>query len=93
MASRVTTVSTKGQVVLPKALRDRHGWKPGTRLVVEDAPGGVMLRPTDPGAATRIEDVYGMLPSPHDRPITIEEMNEGVLDAVAEAYLASLARD
>jgi AbrB family looped-hinge helix DNA binding protein len=29
-----TTVSTKGQVILPKAIRQRKHWEPGTRLVV-----------------------------------------------------------
>ena len=30
-----TTVSTKGQVILPKAVRQSLGWEAGTRLVVE----------------------------------------------------------
>jgi AbrB family looped-hinge helix DNA binding protein len=29
-----TTVSTKGQVILPKAVRDSRHWTAGTRLVV-----------------------------------------------------------
>ena len=39
-----TTVSTKGQVILPKAIRQRKHWEPGTRLVVEDTPDGVLLK-------------------------------------------------
>src|SRR6266566_7381011 len=31
-----TTLSTKGQVILPKAIRERRHWGPGTRLLVED---------------------------------------------------------
>ena len=31
----ITTISTKGQVILPKAIRDRRLWKPGTKLTVE----------------------------------------------------------
>lgn len=37
-----TTVSTKGQVILPKAIRDQRHWPAGTELVVEDTPEGVL---------------------------------------------------
>lgn len=30
-----TTISTEGQVILPKAIRDQLQWHPGTRLTVE----------------------------------------------------------
>ncbi|MDE8343558.1 MAG: AbrB/MazE/SpoVT family DNA-binding domain-containing protein, partial [Acidocella sp.] len=42
---RVTTViSTKGQVILPKAIRDQRKWASGTRLIVENTPDGVLLK-------------------------------------------------
>ena len=38
---RITTViSTKGQVILPKTIRDQRHWPAGTRLTVEDTPDG-----------------------------------------------------
>ena len=37
------TISSKGQVVLPKELRDKYGWAPGTKLKVSDAGGRVTL--------------------------------------------------
>ena len=30
-----TVVSTKGQVILPKAIRNEKNWAPGTKLVAE----------------------------------------------------------
>jgi AbrB family looped-hinge helix DNA binding protein len=36
-----TTVSTKGQVILPKAIRDQRKWDVGTRLTVENTKDGV----------------------------------------------------
>ena len=40
-ASRLTTtVSTKGQVILPKSIRQARQWEAGTRLVVENGPEG-----------------------------------------------------
>jgi AbrB family looped-hinge helix DNA binding protein len=39
-----TKLTTKGQVVIPKAIRDRLRWQPGTRLNVETlSSGGVLL--------------------------------------------------
>ena len=35
MARSVTTLSTKGQVILPKVIRDKKQWSAGTRLIVE----------------------------------------------------------
>ncbi|GLQ37428.1 hypothetical protein GCM10007908_10480 [Rhizobium albus] len=37
------TVSSKGQVVLPKELRDKYGWRAGTKLQVADIGGQVTL--------------------------------------------------
>ena len=61
--SLITTVSPKGQVILPKAVRDQLHWHAGTRLVVEHTAEGVLLRPlTTAFAPTRPEDVFGCLP-------------------------------
>lgn len=56
-----TTVSTKGQVILPKAIRERRKWPAGTRLVVEETAEGVLLKPAPLFKPTRHEDVAGML--------------------------------
>lgn len=57
-----TTVSTKGQVILPKAIRDQLQWDVGTQLAVEQTAGGVLLTPVRPVfAPTRAEDVFGCL--------------------------------
>ena len=76
-----TTVSTKGQVILPKAIRQTLRWEAGTRLVVESSPEGVLLKPAPVFAETRGEDVFGCLA--HDgAPRTLTEMEVGI---VAEA--------
>ena len=56
-----TTVSTKGQVILPKTIRQALRWEAGTRLVVENTPDGVLLKPAPSFAETRHEDVFGCL--------------------------------
>ncbi|MER8743321.1 AbrB/MazE/SpoVT family DNA-binding domain-containing protein [Mesorhizobium sp. LNJC405B00] len=74
----ITTVSTKGQVILPSAIRKRRDWGAGTRLQVEDTPDGVLLRPAPAFVPTRPEDVFGVLPH-SGRPKTLEEMDAAVL--------------
>jgi AbrB family looped-hinge helix DNA binding protein len=44
-AMQTTTLSSKGQVIIPKTLRAALRWAPGTQLEVHDTPEGVLLRP------------------------------------------------
>ena len=58
-----TRLSSKGQIIIPKAVRDAHGWVEGTEFVVEDGPEGMVLRPkaktTSIFKPTKLEDVIG----------------------------------
>jgi AbrB family looped-hinge helix DNA binding protein len=72
-----TVVSTKGQVILPKAIRQQRRWDAGTRLVVEDTPDGVLLRPAPLFPVTKPKDVFGSLRH-SGPPKTLEEMEAGV---------------
>ena len=73
-----TTVSTKGQVILPKAIRRSLGWEAGTRRVVENTPGGVLPRPEPVFAKTRPEDVFGRLAG-NGSPKSLAEMEAGIM--------------
>jgi AbrB family looped-hinge helix DNA binding protein len=72
-----TRLSSKGQVIIPKAVRERHGWRPGVELEVEDQGDVVVLRPANPFPPTTIEEVYGCLKY-DGPPFTVEEMHEGI---------------
>ena len=54
-----TRLSSKGQLVLPKAIRDADNLPEGTEFTVERVPQGVLLRPLKPFPATRLEEVIG----------------------------------
>jgi AbrB family looped-hinge helix DNA binding protein len=58
---KTTRMSAKGQVILPKSVRDAHHWQPGTEFIVENLPDGVLLRPLKPFAPSHLEDVAGSL--------------------------------
>ena len=62
MDNRSTTVvSTKGQIIIPKIVRDHYQWEVGTRLVVEETPNGVLLRALPVFPRTGLEAVAGRL--------------------------------
>lgn len=55
-----TKLSSKGQVVLPKSVREAGNFRPGMEFSVEACADGVLLRPLASGKwTTRLEDVVG----------------------------------
>ena len=80
-----TTLSTKGQVILPKSIRDQRKWDVGTRLTVENTKDGVLLKRAPQFARTRAEEVFGMLEY-RGRPKTIEEMNAAIATRVKQRH-------
>lgn len=73
-----TRLSSKGQVIIPKSVRQRHGWQAGVELDVEDRGEAIVLRPVSPFPQTKIEDVLGSLQY-HGPRLTIREMDAAVL--------------
>lgn len=42
---QTTLLSSKGQIIIPKALRDARHWRAGTRLQVRETSEGLLLTP------------------------------------------------
>lgn len=77
-AEKLTTVvSTKGQVILPKAVRAQRSWEAGTRLVVENREDGVLLTRAPLFAPTEIDSVFASLPFA-GKAKTVAEMDAAV---------------
>jgi len=72
-----TKLSTKGQVILPNAIRSARAWTPGTEFAVEETRNGVLLRPIGNFPKTRLDDVAGSLRWT-GKPKTISQRNRGV---------------
>jgi AbrB family looped-hinge helix DNA binding protein len=72
-----TTLSTKGQVILPAEIRRRRNWSAGTRLTVEETPEGVLLRPAPLFPPATPEQVFGCLQY-KGKPKTLQEMRDGI---------------
>jgi antitoxin PrlF len=77
-----STITAKGQITLPKAMRDRLNVGPGDRVkFFFDAQGNLVVLPKIPASALR-----GILKSPFDRPITLEEMEDGIAAGATERF-------
>jgi AbrB family looped-hinge helix DNA binding protein len=80
-----TTVSTKGQIILPKAIRDSRGWAAGKELIVEETRDGVLLRAARPFPPTKPEEVFGSL-SHHRKPLSDRDIEEALRAAAKRRY-------
>ena len=70
----ITTVSSKGQITLPKHVRDHLTVDPGDRVqFLIDSDGNVTVWPVNED----IKLLKGMIPRPK-RPISIKDMNKAI---------------
>jgi AbrB family looped-hinge helix DNA binding protein len=75
----IATVTSKGQVTIPKDVRDALGIKQGDRLeFVVQEDGSLRVRPLK----VDIRDLFGILET--DRHVTVEEMNEAIARRCAD---------
>ena len=54
-----TTLSSKGQIVIPRQIRQNHGWRPGTSFTIIDNDNSLVLQPVTTKKTTSLEDVIG----------------------------------
>ncbi len=67
-----TTVSEKGQITIPKRLRDRLGLRPGTVLEFEEANGRLVGRKLI--AADHLDELVGILGLPEGTDAFLREI-------------------
>ena len=80
-----TRLSSKGQVILPKAVRDAWSWDAGTEFAVEEVADGVLLRPLRPFRATAFDEVFGCLKY-KGRAKTLRQMEQAIAKGVKERH-------
>ncbi len=82
-----STVSTKGQVTIPKEVREVLKVDTGDRVLFIVRDNGVVeLRPE----TVDLLDLVGILEPPDGRHVTTEEMNEDIARAAAESFAESV---
>lgn len=92
-----TTLSAKGQIVIPKLTRDRLRMRPGQRFEVVETPEGVLLKRLPTKGRLPFEEAMariGKLARYTGPPVSIEEMNETIRQGWRDSALRSdRARD
>jgi antitoxin PrlF len=77
-----STLTSKGQMTLPKEARDHLGLKPGDKVrFFKNLEGQIVILPVLPLAALR-----GMLKSNRATPASMEELENGIAEGAVERY-------
>jgi AbrB family looped-hinge helix DNA binding protein len=84
-------ITSKGQVTIPKEIREKLRLKTGDRVLFwVDAEGGVHLRAQN----RSLLDMIGFAKhfSKRTTPVTVEEMDEAIAEAAAEEVMKGMKR-
>ena len=85
VSMETTRLSSKGQVVLPKSVREARNWEAGTEFAVEEAGEGVLLRPLKRFAPASVEEVFGCLRY-SGRPKSLRQMEKAIAKGVKSRH-------
>ena len=80
-------MSSKGQIVVPKSVRDELGWSAGAKIELIVRPGSVMLRSLPERAGSTAQEALARIwaRSPYRGPkITDEDIHDAALEMAAE---------
>lgn len=78
-----TTMTSKGQLTVPKEVRERLNLSAGTRFYVMERNGQVVAIPKN----KNLSDLAGLLgPPPNGAKLSVEDMSDVVAEAVAEDH-------
>lgn len=79
-----TTLTSKGQVTIPKNVRDSLGLHVGDKIeFVMTERNGVLLRPI----TKKVDDVFGLLHQASKKSVSIEDMDAAIKQKIRESFL------
>ena len=84
--SKLLTMSPKGQITLPKELREQLGIKTGDEVVCTVLNGQIVMTPK----SIDFNDLAGFLGNPPNGPATLEEIDATVRQAGGRAAVSGI---
>lgn len=85
MTTETTRLSSKGQVIIPKSVRQSHRWSVGQEFIVEETGDGILLRPVASFPRTTVDDVAGCLRYAGP-PKTLADMEDALKKGIREQW-------
>jgi AbrB family looped-hinge helix DNA binding protein len=82
---KTTRLSSKGQVIIPKALRDAHHWENGQELIAISVGEGILLKSNNAFQATTLDQVAGCLTN-SGTPKSLEDLEDAIRQGVMEQW-------
>jgi len=76
-----TTLSSKGQIVIPRQIRQLHGWQSGAAFTIIDKDNVLILEPVSTKKTIKLDDVIGCA-GYHGKKKSQAEMDAGILEEV-----------
>ncbi len=86
---QTTLLSSKGQIIIPKALRDARHWHAGMRLEVQETSEGLLLKPVVAYQKTPLAQGLAAIRQriAYQGPtVSIDDMNAAVLSEAARKH-------
>lgn len=82
------TLTSKGQVTIPKKLREKLNLSQGdvVQFCLEDEEIKIL---SSPRKSLKLEDVAGILHRPIQKRVSLEEMNKAIAEGVLQEYESS----
>ena len=77
-------ITTKGQVTIPKNIRESLHLHTGDKIeIFLNDQGEAIIRPI----SKKVDDMFGILNNPKQKAVSIEDMNEGIKDRMRKKHL------
>ncbi|MFO8084938.1 MAG: AbrB/MazE/SpoVT family DNA-binding domain-containing protein [Desulfobacterales bacterium] len=79
----LATVTSKGQVTIPKEVRDSLGLRFGDKIeIIITENGTALIRPI----SKKVDDIFGKLHKPGRKAASVEEMNQAIRQRVKDKF-------
>lgn len=78
-------LSSKGQVIIPKPIRDIYHWDTGQELILIDIGSGILLQQKAPFTESALDEVAGCLHY-KGKPKSIADMDKAVAEGLKAQF-------
>lgn len=79
----VATLTSKGQITIPKAIRDGLGLHSGDKLeFIVTENGDVLIKPV----TKKVDEVFGKLHKPGQKTVSVEDMDSAIRERLKAKF-------